>query len=59
MCPWRRRRHSPVFGRIVAPGKELLVVDSDAHLLFNEDLDAVLAPVLDRLMRLSSGHLTA
>jgi pimeloyl-ACP methyl ester carboxylesterase len=31
-----------VYDRIVAPGKELLVVDSHAHLLFNEDLDAVL-----------------
>jgi pimeloyl-ACP methyl ester carboxylesterase len=38
-----------VYGRIVAPSKELLVVDSDAHLLFNEDLDAVLPALLDRL----------
>ena len=44
-----------VYGRIVAPSKELLIVDSDAHLLFNEDLDAVLPPLLDRLARLSTG----
>lgn len=41
-----------VYGRIVAPSKELLVVDSAVHLLFNEDLDAVLPPLLDRLGRL-------
>ena len=38
-----------VHARIVAPEKELLVVDSDAHLLFDEDLDTVLPPLLDRL----------
>jgi pimeloyl-ACP methyl ester carboxylesterase len=38
-----------VFGRVVVPRKELLVVDSDVHLLFNEDLGAVLPPLLDRL----------
>jgi alpha-beta hydrolase superfamily lysophospholipase len=43
-----------VYERIVAPSKELLVVDSDVHLLFNEDLDAVLPPLLNRLTRLSS-----
>ncbi|MCZ2857481.1 alpha/beta fold hydrolase [Blastococcus sp. VKM Ac-2987] len=48
-----------VYGRIVAPAKELLVVDSDAHLLFNEDLDVVLAPLLDRLLRQSSADPTA
>jgi alpha-beta hydrolase superfamily lysophospholipase len=42
-----------VYERIVAPDKELLVIDSDAHLLFNEDLGAVLPPLLDRLSRLS------
>lgn len=47
-----------VYRRIVAPSKELLVVDTDVHLLFNEDLDAVLPPVLDRLMRLSSAART-
>lgn len=43
-----------VYGRIVAPSRELLVVESAVHLPFNEDLDAVLPPVLDRLTRLSS-----
>ncbi len=38
-----------VFSRIVAPRKELLVVDSDVHLLFNEDLPTVLPPLLERL----------
>jgi len=43
-----------VFDRIVAPHKELVVVDSDVHLLFNEDIDAALPPLLDRLHRLSA-----
>jgi alpha-beta hydrolase superfamily lysophospholipase len=47
-----------VYDRIVVPDKELLVVDSEVHLLFNEDLDAVLPPLLDRLMRLSSTALS-
>lgn len=38
-----------VFGQIAAPQKDLLIVDSDAHLLFNEDLDAVLPVLLPRL----------
>jgi pimeloyl-ACP methyl ester carboxylesterase len=38
-----------VFARIVAPRKELLVVDSGVHLLFNEDLTTVLPPLLERL----------
>ncbi|MGY1735041.1 alpha/beta fold hydrolase [Geodermatophilus sp. SYSU D00684] len=42
-----------VYDRIVAPRRELLVVDSDVHLLFTEALDAVLPAVLDRLARLS------
>lgn len=42
-----------VFGRIVAPHKDLLVVDSDVHLLFNEDLDTVLPPLLQRLHAVS------
>jgi pimeloyl-ACP methyl ester carboxylesterase len=37
-----------VFDRVDAPDKELLVVESDVHLLFNEHLDAVRAPLLDR-----------
>ncbi len=38
-----------VYGRIAAPHKELLVLDSDVHLLFNEDLATVLPPLLERL----------
>ncbi|MGZ5405079.1 MAG: alpha/beta fold hydrolase [Nocardioides sp.] len=41
-----------VYESIVAPHKELLVLDSEVHLLFNEDLDVVLPPLLDRLGRL-------
>lgn len=37
-----------VFGTIVAPHKELLVLESEVHLLFNEDLDVALPPLLDR-----------
>lgn len=43
-----------VFDRIVAPAKELVVIDSDVHLLFNEDIDRVLPPLLDRLTRLTA-----
>ncbi|MGY1782588.1 alpha/beta fold hydrolase [Geodermatophilus sp. SYSU D01036] len=46
-----------VYDRIVAPHRELLVVDSEVHLLFTEDLDAVLPPLLDRLARLPSAAL--
>jgi pimeloyl-ACP methyl ester carboxylesterase len=42
-----------VFGQIVAPRKDLLVVDSDVHLLFSEDLDTVLPPLLRRLHAVS------
>lgn len=38
-----------VFGQIAAPHKDLVVVESKAHLLFNEDLDAVLPVLLPRL----------
>ena len=38
-----------VYDRIAAPRKELLVLDSGVHLLFNEDLAAVLPPLLERL----------
>ena len=41
-----------VYARIAAASKELVVVDSDAHLLFNEDLDAVLPVLQDRLSSL-------
>ena len=42
-----------VFASIVAPDKELLVIDSDVHLLFNEDLYAVLPHLLARLRALT------
>ena len=45
-----------VFGRIVAPRKELLVLDSDVHLLFNEDLPTVLPPLLERLRAVVPAH---
>lgn len=41
-----------VYEGIVAADKELLVLDSEVHLLFNEDLDVVLPPLLDRLSHL-------
>lgn len=43
-----------VYESIVAPHKELLILESEVHLLFNEDLDVVLPPLLDRLARLPS-----
>lgn len=42
-----------VFDRIVAPHKELLVLDTDVHLLFIEDLDTVMPPLLERLQTMS------
>jgi alpha-beta hydrolase superfamily lysophospholipase len=45
-----------VYESIVAPRKELLVLDSDVHLLFNEDLEAALPPLLDRLTRLQGSR---
>ncbi|ABL80572.1 MULTISPECIES: alpha/beta fold hydrolase [unclassified Nocardioides] len=39
-----------VYERIEAPAKDLLLVESDQHLLFNEDLDAVLPLLLPRLL---------
>ncbi|MGZ8744143.1 MAG: alpha/beta fold hydrolase [Nocardioides sp.] len=41
-----------VYESIVAMDKELLVLESEVHLLFNEDLDVVLPPLLDRLAHL-------
>jgi len=38
-----------VFARINAPSKELLVVDSDEHLIFNTAIDLVLPALLPRL----------
>jgi alpha-beta hydrolase superfamily lysophospholipase len=39
-----------VFDRIDAPAKELVVVEADQHLLFNEALDVVLPVLLPRLL---------
>lgn len=44
-----------VYESIVAPHKELLILESTVHLLFNEDLDVALPPLLDRLALLESG----
>ena len=41
-----------VYESIRAPHKELLILESAVHLLFNEDLDVVLPPLLDRLAHL-------
>jgi alpha-beta hydrolase superfamily lysophospholipase len=41
-----------VFDRIAAPDKELVVFDTDHHLLFNETLPLVLGPVADIVTRL-------
>ena len=38
-----------VYDRIVAPAKELLVVDADVHLLFVEALEQTLPPLVERL----------
>lgn len=38
-----------VYESIITPHKELLILESKVHLLFNEDLDVVLPPLLDRL----------
>jgi alpha-beta hydrolase superfamily lysophospholipase len=42
-----------VFDRIVAPAKELLVFDVDRHLLFNECVQLVTDPLVDRIHRLA------
>ncbi len=39
-----------MFDRIEAPSKELVVVEADCHLLFNEALDEMLAALLPRLL---------
>ncbi|HET7518180.1 MAG TPA: alpha/beta fold hydrolase [Actinomycetes bacterium] len=41
-----------VFDRIVAPTKELLVFEVDRHLLFNECVELVTDPLVDRIHRL-------
>ena len=41
-----------VFDQIVAPAKELLVFEVDRHLLFNECVQLVTDPLVDRIRRL-------
>jgi alpha-beta hydrolase superfamily lysophospholipase len=43
-----------VFDRIVAPTKELLVFEVDRHLLFNECVELVTDPLVDRIRRLAA-----
>jgi alpha-beta hydrolase superfamily lysophospholipase len=45
-----------VFERIVAPAKQLLVVDVDRHLLFNECVELVLDPLVDRIRTLAAAQ---
>lgn len=42
-----------VFDRIVAPRKELVVLDTDQHLVFNTSIDLVVGELLPRLRRYS------
>ena len=48
-----------VFDRIVAPAKELLVFDVDRHLLFNECIELVTDPLIDRIHHLVAVPATA
>jgi alpha-beta hydrolase superfamily lysophospholipase len=48
-----------VFDRVVAPAKELLVFDVDRHLLFNECVELVTDPLIDRIHRLAATPTTA
>ena len=48
-----------VFDRIVAPVKELLVFEVDRHLLFNECVELVTDPLVDRIRRLIAVPSTA
>jgi alpha-beta hydrolase superfamily lysophospholipase len=48
-----------VFDRIVAPAKELLVFDVDRHLLFNECVELVTDPLIDRIHHLVAVPATA
>jgi alpha-beta hydrolase superfamily lysophospholipase len=41
-----------VFDRITSPAKELVVFDTDHHLLFNETLSLVIGPVAEAIVRL-------
>jgi alpha-beta hydrolase superfamily lysophospholipase len=45
-----------VFERIVAPSKQLRVVETDHHLLFNECIDQLLDPVAADIETLASGQ---
>jgi alpha-beta hydrolase superfamily lysophospholipase len=45
-----------VFDRIDAPTKELVVIDADCHLLFNEALDEVLSVLVPRLLAHASAQ---
>jgi alpha-beta hydrolase superfamily lysophospholipase len=45
-----------VYDRIAAPRKDLLVLDSDVHLLFNEDLATVVPPLLERLKAVAAAQ---
>ena len=45
-----------VFERIVAPSKQLLVFDVDRHLLFNECVELVLDPLVDRIHELATAQ---
>lgn len=38
-----------VYGRLVAPHKEMLVFDLDRHLIFNECVEQVFPPLIGRL----------
>jgi alpha-beta hydrolase superfamily lysophospholipase len=45
-----------VYDRIVAPSKQLLVFDADRHLLFNECVELVLDPLVDRIRTLATAQ---
>lgn len=47
-----------VYARIAAPAKELVVFDTDHHLLFNECVPLVLARVAELIARLDTQHAT-
>jgi pimeloyl-ACP methyl ester carboxylesterase len=47
-----------VYDRIVAPAKELLVLDADVHLLFVEARDQTLPPLVERLRAFTAAPVT-
>ncbi len=47
-----------VYDRIVAPAKELLVLDADVHLLLVEALDQTLPPLVERLRAFTAAPVT-